>query len=380
MTLPVAGGKPWGWAENCGGGDFLVWVDEPGAYRGFRATRSDYRAQGPCRTDVRYLEETSGGEIIARMEVSLMRSDDYLRAFHHLRYDVTQPVKWQRLAFFQLGADFYNDTPAQRVAIGDVQGVREEWAPPRAPGAFDRRAVPLAGKQPWVSIHGLDRTTLGKGSAAASRGLVIRSWRAQLNGKPCPTPHVSTFCNEWGHGNFRTVIELAPPPEIAALQPGDFVAAEVEVVVFPADAKSYYGPNEPFREALTTGADTWRLVHREAAGNALRVKARRGTVTRVFPLVAALGAGQTVEAEVEGGVGWLPVTFTGLASHRGFELRVNGGPLSQSIHGNDYWQTDYDPSIKRWSQTFTLPRNDLRPLRLEFGPVATDITKPSKTK
>ena len=24
MTLPVAGGKPWGWAENCGGGDFLV--------------------------------------------------------------------------------------------------------------------------------------------------------------------------------------------------------------------------------------------------------------------------------------------------------------------------------------------------------------------
>jgi len=28
MTLPAAGGKPWGWAENCGGGDFLVWVHQ----------------------------------------------------------------------------------------------------------------------------------------------------------------------------------------------------------------------------------------------------------------------------------------------------------------------------------------------------------------
>ena len=379
MTLPLAGGKPWGWAENCGGGDFLAWVDEQGAYRGFRATRTDYRAQGPCRTDVCYLEETTGGEITAHMNVSLARSDDYMRAFYRLRYDVNQPVKWQRLAFFQLGADFYNDTPAQRVAIGDLEGVREEWAPPRAQGTFDRRAVALAGTQPWVSIHGLDREALGKGSAAASRGLVIRSWRAQLGGKPSHTPHVSTFCTEWGQGNFRTVIELGPPPGIAALQPGDYVEADLEVVVFPADAKSYYGPNEPFREALTTGADTWRLVHREATGNALRVKSQRGTVTRVFPLVVAVGAGQTVEADVEGGVGWLPVTFTGLASHRGYELRVNGGPFSQSIHGNDYWQTDYDPSTKSWSQTFNLPRNDLRPLRIEFGPVTASNTKPSKT-
>jgi hypothetical protein len=109
------------------------------------------------------------------------------------------------------------------------------------------------------------------------------------------------------------------------------------------------------------------------------VKSRRGTVTRVFPLVVAIGAGQTFEADVEGGIGWLPVTFTGLASHRWYELRVNGGSFSQSIHGNDYWQTDYDPSTESWSQTFNLPRNDLRPLRIEFGPVATSTTKPSKT-
>jgi hypothetical protein len=269
MTLPVAGGKPWGWAENCGGGDFLVWVDERGEYRGFRATRTDYRAQGPCRTEVRYQEETSGGEIQAQMDVSLVRSDDYVRAFHHLRYDVARPMKWQRLAFFQLGADFYNDSPERQVAIGDLNGMREEWSPPHAQGTFDRRAMPLTGTQPWVSIHGLDRAALGKGGAAASRGLIVRSWRAQFGGKSSFTPHVSTFCNEWGQGNFKTVNELAPPLEITTLLPGDYLEAELEMIIFPADAKAYYGPNEPFREALTEGVDTWRLVQREAAGNTL---------------------------------------------------------------------------------------------------------------
>jgi hypothetical protein len=375
MTLPVGGGKPWSWAENCGGGDFLVWLDEQGSYRGLRATRADYRAQGPCRTDVRYLEETTGGEIAARMDVSITRSDDYLRAFHHVRYDVTQPVKFTRLAFFQLGADFYNETPARRVAIGDAQGMREEWTPPHAQGTFDRRSVPLTGDQPWVSIYDLDRARLGQGSAAASRGLVIRSWRARLGGKTSALPHVSTFGNEWGRGNFKTVIELTPPPELTALQPGDYVEVEVEIVVFPTDAKSYYGTNEPFRTALKSDSDTWRLVHREAAGNALRVEAQRGTIMRTFPLVAAVDADERVQAEVHGGVGWLPLTFTGFTSHRGYELRVNGRPFTQAIHGNDYWQTDYEPSTGKWSQTFNVPRDDRQPLRLEFGPVTANTKK-----
>ena len=367
MTLPVAGGKPWGWAENSGGGDFLVWVDEDGAYRGFRATRTDYRAQGPCLTDVRYLEETAGGEIAARMDVSLARSDDYLRAFHHIRYDVRRPVKWQRLAFYQLGADFYNDTPARRVAVGDAQGVREEWTPPQSPGSYDRRSVPLVGDQPWISIHGLDRASLRKGSAAASRGLILRSWRARLGGKDGVAPHFSTYVNEWGQGNFKTAIEVSPPPDLTALVPGDFVEAEIELVSFPAEAQSYYGPNESFRTTLRADADTWCLVYREASGNALRVKASRGTVRRNFPLRLAVDRRHKAEAVVNGGLGWLPITFTGLEGYRGYELRVNGHAFSQSVHGNDFWQTDYDPQTGTWSQTFNLPREDRKPLSIEFG-------------
>jgi hypothetical protein len=48
------------------------------------------------------------------------------------------------------------------------------------------------------------------------------------------------------------------------LQPGDFVEAELELVVFPADAAAYYGPDAALRDMLARDADTWRPVHREA--------------------------------------------------------------------------------------------------------------------
>jgi hypothetical protein len=73
------------------------------------------------------------------------------------------------------------------------------------------------------------------------------------------------------------------------------------------------------------------------------------------------------------------VTFTGLSSHRGYGLRVNGHPFSQAIHGNDFWQTDYDPATRRWSQAFNLPRDDGQPLEVDFGPAAAE-NKPKQAE
>lgn len=208
-----------------------MWQDAQGRYQPLRATRTDYRAYGPCLTDVNYTEESVGGELAARMGVSLPRSDDCLRTFFYLRYDVRRPMQWQRLAFFQLGSDFYNESPSRRVAIGDENGVREEWEPKRSKDVFDRIAVPMTGSQPWLSFHGLERESLLPGRAVASRGLIVRSWRAVLGGKSVPQPHASFFCTEWGKGNHRTVIELAPPHGSKELLPGDFVEADLEWVV-----------------------------------------------------------------------------------------------------------------------------------------------------
>jgi hypothetical protein len=341
MTLPVeAKAKRWGWAENCGGGDFLMWKDAQGRYQEMKGTRTEYRAQGPCLTDVSYREESSGGEIAARMDVSVPAANDHLRTFLRLRYDVRKPLRWQRLAFFQLGADFYNDVPARRVGIGDVTGLREEWEPRRAKDEYDRTALPLAGVGAWVSVHGVERETLKKGHAAATRGLIVRSWRALLGGKPA-APHLATYCTEWGKNNHRTAVELVPPPEIAELQPGDFIEAELELVVFPADAAAYYGPDAKLRDVLVRAADTWRPVHREAQGNALRSIAKLGEITKSYPLVVAVNEEQRAQVLVKGGLGHLPVTFADLKSPKGHRVLVNGQPVT-------HWQTNWNAVAQRW--------------------------------
>ena len=350
--------KRWGWAENCGGGDFLLWTDAAGRYQPMKATRTDYRSHGPCLTDVGYSEESSGGEIAVRMDVSVPAANDHLRTFLRLRYDVRQPVRWRRLAFFQLGADFYNGVPARRVAIGDVTGLREEWEPRRAKDEYDRTAVPLSGAGAWVSVHGVEQAMLTKGHAAASRGFIVRSWRAVLGGKPAE-PHLSFFCTEWGKNNHRTAVELAPPPGISELQPGDFVEAELELVVFPADAAAYYGPDDTFREVLARDADSWRMVHREAAGNALKLTAERGSVVKAYPLVIAVDDQQRASATFKGGLGHIPVTFTGLTHPRDVRIRVNG----QSV---DHWQTDWDPINLRWQITCNIAAPGGRDLGIQF--------------
>ncbi len=348
MTLPVEpNAKRWGWAENCGGGDFLMWKDAQGFYQQMKSTRTEYRAQGPCLTDVSYSEESSGGEIAARMNVSVPAANDHLRTFLRLRYDVRKPVRCQRLAFFQLGADFYNDVPARRVAIGDVTGLREEWEPRRAKDVFDRPALPLAGDCGWVSVHGVDRAVLKKGQAAASRGLIVRSWRALLGGKPA-APHLATFCTEWGKSNNRTAVELAPPPGINELQPGDFVEAELELVVFPGDGAAYYGPDAKLRDMLARDADTWRPVYREVRSNNLKPQVQRGSLVKPYPLLIAVDEEQRAKASVQGGLGHLPVTFTDLKSPSGHRLLLNGKPLT-------YWQTDWDPAAQRWQVTCNVP-------------------------
>ena len=138
------------------------------------------------------------------------------------------------------------------------------------------------------------------------------------------------------------------------MQPGDFVEADLEFVVFPTDSAAYYGPDAAFRERLTKHADTWQLVQREAVGNALQVEARRGTLRRAYPLVMEVDEQQAAEAQVTGGNGFVPLTFTGLGASRGYTLWLDGRQVDQSIHGNDFWQTDYDAVRKQWRMTFNV--------------------------
>ncbi len=254
--------KRWTWTNNVGGGDFLVYMDVTGN-RVFPAhMRTAYLNGGPVQTETVYSGITQDGAIKMRITASTPGCDDVARAYHHLRYDVLKPTPFSRLAFYQLGADNYNDHQFNKLARGDKSGLIEEWAFDKGGEDYDRKSVPCEGDAPWwFSMHdAIPRAP--QGGAWANRGLIVREWKAQQGGKPIDKPYASFFGTNNGIPSMN--VELSPPPNLEQLEQGDFVEAFVELVVVPMYAEDYYGPNQEFRKHLEQHENSWHPVHRLA--------------------------------------------------------------------------------------------------------------------
>jgi hypothetical protein len=346
--------KKWTWTNNVGGGDFLVYVDGRGRRRPLTRMRTAYHAHGPNLTRVTYAGVTADAAIAARITVSTPRCDDLNRAYHRIRYDVLKPTRFRRLAFYQVGADGYNGHQFATLARGNAeQGLVEQRPVKHGGKRYHRRGISCTGRSPWFSLH--DAQPRGKG-AWANRGLVIRSWRAKLGGEVIRSPFASLYGT---HNHVPSLaLEISPPPNLAELRPGDYVEADLELLVVPMSSADYYGPNQAFRDHLAKHGNTWRVVHRQAAGNDLRLDVTVGRLVRRYPPVIA-AKDDRAEAVVEGGVAWLPVTFTGLSGHAGYTLSVERGgkrtTLDQSVHGRDYWQAERDPATGSFALTYNLP-------------------------
>jgi len=195
-------GKKWGWTGNVGGGDFLVYFDGNGKYVPMTKTRGRYYSYGPNLTKVSYDEISQDRSIKASYTVQIARADDYVRVFHNIRYDILKPVEFTRLAFCQMPSDYYNDMKYGKTAIGNVDGMASEWPVRTGSWEYDRRSVPMSGRQPWVSLH--DVVPEEKVTQAA-RGLIVRTWDAVLGSKKCVEPHLSTYMTEWHRNNFRAL-------------------------------------------------------------------------------------------------------------------------------------------------------------------------------
>jgi hypothetical protein len=147
----------------------------------------------------------------------------------------------------------------------------------------------------------------------------------------------------------------------------------------PIAAEHYYGPNKNLRSALGAmeeAGQPWKMIHREAVNNDLEVTASRGKIVHRYPVLVEVDAEGRAEFSVRGGVGHVPIALAGVKHYRGFRLdRSDGGPwtpVDQSVHGNDFWQTDYDAAAAAWRLTYNVPLDtpgDARQtVRFRFGP------------
>lgn len=365
MVASMNKDAPWGWTHNVGGGDFFRFFDKAGTRIHHTAMRAAYERYGPCLTEVTYAGRIGTG-IDHRETVCLTRSDDLLRGTYRIRLDVKEAIDFSRFVLFQIGADTYSYTAERKMALGNESGLVKEWPTNRGGDVYRTTPVALTGPLPWVSLHeGESRRRPDEAGAWANRGIVIRSWKARLGGHDA-APWIAERGVSARQSDTST-IDILPPPGVTRLEAGDFVEATIEHLIVPQFAGDYYGPNEALRAALRTDGNTWRLIQREAVGNDRRVVMKVGTLRHTHPAITIETDKDHADAAISGGLGYVAITFSGLTSPHGYELSVNDQVVDQSVHGNDFWQTDYDPVTKRWSRTYNVPMPEGKTSSLRFS-------------
>ncbi len=373
MARNGLGGVKWGWTDAGWGGDWFEMLDEAGDKLAFSGLKTAYLSHGPCLTDARHK-----GFYGARREVTFdarvltLRTDDYARTLQRFRYTFNVPAANTNISLFRQGRTSEYSTP--RVAYGNRYGlIREaQVKPDLSPRELFVDRLTLAGDGPWwVSFPGA-RHTNNRDWGTGYRALVIRSYKALINGRTYAKPTISLPVNRAGRQAVDVDLLLVPPREAECFQPGDGIEFEVEWITLPRVADDYYGPNEMFRNHLSDNPSSWKTAYREAIGNDLLVTARGGRVVGRYPVVIRAEA-SVVDVGIQGGVGFVPVRFEGLPSAKGAALfEVAGGRevlFDQAVHGNDFWQADYDEGTGAYALTYNLPL-DSRPAsvwRLKVG-------------
>lgn len=355
--------KLWKWTGNVGGGDYCKLFAPSGERMYHSSVRTERLRQGPCLTEITYT-----GNLDKKAEhsitTSISRTDDIVRGTYHIKLKVNENIPFSRFVIFQIGADTYNMSREKKFATGDLSnGFIKEWNTKTANGAYINPPEEYTGQTPWFSMHDAESTD-DKGKCLSNRGFIIRSWKARLGGK-----ETSPWVGEYGtirHKREFSILDITPPSNVSELLPGDYVDAVIEYIVMPQKAKHYYGPNEQLRSALHKAENTWKMIFREAQYNSHQVKVTSGKLIHTFPDIRIEAHKSTTSLKFKNGLGYIPFTFTGLKKHSGHKLMINGKELDQSVHGNDFWQTDFDIKTQTWSLTYNVPLIGEKSYKIDF--------------
>lgn len=355
-------GRKWSWTNAGWGGDWLNMQDEHQKKYFPNSLKTAYVSHGPCLTDVRHQGcYGTNREVDFSASIQTLRTDDYCRTFQKLRYVFTRNVSAKRIWLFKLGRTHNYQTP--RLAWGNLEGLIEERDVPRTLKRNQRllNNVELTGTGPhWVAFPGASEADAKRPKPNGYRALIIRQYKVTVGEKTYSTPAISTPVHRANPTNLD--LELLPPAGIRKFRMGDRVELDLELITLPRVADDYYGPNKAFRKHLTENPNSWKTTWREAKGNNLSVTISGGKQIQNYPLVIQAEKPEVV-VKIKGGVGAVPVRIEGLAPNRGYHLyqMVNGKRIrfDQSVHGNDFWQTDFDPVSNTYSMTFNLSLDEL---------------------
>ena len=354
----LKGGK-WNWTDAAWGGDWLGVFDAKGQKHFFSELKTAYLAHGPCLSEVRYDGcYGSGREADLSANLSILRTDDHVRSFQNVSYQFNEKLSVKDSWLFKMGGGIRSISPT--IAYGNREGLLkvEDVPSDLELGDWYLDKVTLTGEGPWwVGFPG-GVTNHDKDWGTGSRGLIIRDYKANFGGETHTNPTISMY-TLIAHPDGRKNIDLlfVPPAGVEIYEPGDSVEMDIEWITLPRIADDYYGPNEAFRAHLAENPRSWKTIYREAICNDLKVKVNGGELLNAYPVIIE-AKNDTILVEIVGGVGAVPIRFEGLSSAEGYRLydTTSGKAiaLNQSVHGNDFWQTDFDTNSQTYQISFNL--------------------------
>ena len=359
MARNKLNGEKWTWTDAGWGGDWLNIKDDKNRKHYFNGIKTAYHAHGPCLTEVNY-SGSYGAQKEAHFNATVrtLRTNDYARTFTTMKYQFNKKVRTNGW-LFKMGRTGGYTTP--QIAYGNKAGLikQHQVRPDIKHGETFIHKNTLSGKGPWwVSFPGATHHN-DKDWGTGYRALVIRSYKATIGGKEYHNPSVSfPAFRSPAKGKPNLDFILTAPKGIMHFHPNDTIEFEVEWITLPRNADDYYGTNETFRQHVKQNPSSWKTTHREAIGNDLTVNITGGKLLHNYPIIIQSNK-PTVKVEITGGVGYVPIRFEGLTSATGYTLYqvINGKEikLDQSVHKNDFWQTDYDTKTKTYKRTYNLP-------------------------
>jgi hypothetical protein len=354
ILLRNGSGQTGQWCGNFGGAQFLRYYDTGNTQRRHRRMRTQYSRYCPNLAEAVFAGQTDDGKMDFSYSAALYRSDDYTRGVHRLQVTVNSNLSFGRLVFFQQAADTYAYNNGTTLAYGNSTNLTpvRQWTATTNQNKNIGTPVALTGPMPWAMT--LD-SPADSNFAPANRGFVIRSWSARINGVTNVPPYIVE--RSLGNGWNASAFDIVPPPGVTSLQAGDYVTAEIVRFYVPKFAASYYGPNTHFKTALTNYENSYQIGLREAVGNNVSVTVALGNLERQFPLQIQ-ATNNRARFTVTGGIGYVPVTFTGLSDYRAPVLEEKAAAgwvvVNQSVNTNDFWQCDYNAERRAWEITFSL--------------------------
>jgi hypothetical protein len=295
--------------------------------------------------------------VLLDARIQLPRTDDYGRTFQRLRYRFNRELSAKDTYLLKKHPTQFDRV----VAWGNADGLIEEKRISGTIGKDDLLVPPteLTGPGPWwIAFPGRERTATSKSWGIGYISFVIRSYKASFGGKTVRTPTFRVRVAERKGTEAKLETWLVPPRGVETYKPGDWVILDTEWLHLHRNADDYCGPNAAYRRHLEENPQSWKTTWREARGNDLKVEVDGGTLLQRLPIVVRADKPE-VRVTIRGGVGQVPIRFEGLASADGYGLyellEYSIARLDQSVHGNDFWQTEYDAGSGSFSMSFNLP-------------------------